>query len=512
MKILFSKPFWVYNPRVASMLDEIEIELRKGNEVSLMCCNGELINGCVDNPLMSKITCNACIYFRNRDLNLLSKKVNIFNINEFIDNEKPYKNLSWNYENAQEIKDILYKDVDIGYAALSAYIQLTRNQSPKITSEFKLFFDQYLNNGAIVTDAINKAIDKLNPDVVGVFNARIHTRRPVLRVCQQRNIECNVYEHTGLLGSKVCKKTQFNNCLPHDLKFNTKLIYSTWENSPFNKKEKTEFGSDYYIKRRTGQKTEDISFTKNQDANLKPEDWNDNKRNIVIFNSSDDEFTSLGKDWEYNIGESRIGTLQELFNHFLGDNTYHFYLRIHPNLSKIKYKYLTDLYSLNEYSNVTIIPPDSNISSYLLLDLAEKIITFGSTMGIEAVYWGKPSILLGKSLYKGLNINYCPKDHQELFHLIETSLTPKEKDLTIYFGFFRMHQGTDFMHFNPNYYKKIEFRFRGKLLLSFNKNYREKMYKGLFSSTRNFIKYKQHSIPKNIWKKLHKNFIPIIDE
>lgn len=508
MNILFYKPFWVYNPRAASVLDEIENEIRKENIVSLVCCNGELINGCLDNPLKSKITCNACIYFRNRDLKLLSKEIKLHYIADFIENRDVYNNLSWNYKDTQEIKEIFYKGVDIGYAALSAYIQLTRNQSPKITNKFKLFFDQYLNNGAFITDAISTAIEQLKPDAMGVFNGRIHTRRPVLRICQQKKIECNVYEHTGVIGSRICKKVLFKNCLPHNLEFNTQLIFKTWKDSIYSEEDKIKFGSDYYIKRRTGQKTEDKSFIKDQDKNLKPENWDSNKKNIVIFNSSDDEFTSIGKEWEYTISESRITTLKELFIHFQDNNKYHFYLRIHPNLNKIKYKYLTELYSLKEFTNVTIIPPESPISSYLMLDLADKIITFGSTMGIEAVYWEKPSILLGKSLYMGLNVNYTPKDHKELFHLIKSSLIPKEKDPAIYYGFFRMHQGTEFNYFDPNYYKKIEFYFRGKLLISFNKNYREKMYKGFFSPLSNFIKYKQHSIPKNLWKRLNKNFIP----
>ncbi len=510
MKVLFYKPFMVYNPRVVRMIEEIETEIQKGNEIFFIGCNGELIDGCLDNPLRSKIACASCKYFRKHDLSLLSKKIKTYSISDFLSLKKPYK-LDWQYNNVNEIKKLEYKGVDVGYAALSAYIQLTRNHIPKITSEFKTFFNRYLDTGAYVTDFISEALDKIQPDLVNVFNARIHSRRPVLRVCQQKKINCNVLEHTGIVNNRICKKIVFKNCLPQDITFNTQFIKDTWNNSKLLEDEKIRVSSEFYLKQSKGVFTTHKSFVKGQKLGLLPKNWDSKKKNIVIYNSSDDEMASLGFEWEFKLSHSKVYTIERMLENFL-EKDFHFYLRIHPNLGGLRYNYLSELYNLNSYKNITIIAPESKISSYELLKKCDKAVSFGSSMGIEAVFWGKPSILLGSSMYMNLGSNYIPKTHDELFEMIEQELPPKDKKAALMFIFFRLFKGKDFKYFNPNYDKLHEIKVKNKLIVSFNNNYREARYKIIFPVLRNFIKYKQHSIPKNLWMKLNKKFIPKLDE
>ena len=67
---------------------------------------------------------------------------------------------------------------------------------------------------------------------------------------------------------------------------------------------------------------------------------------------------------------------------------YHFYLRIHPNLTNVHFEYREKLLALEEiYPNITVIDAPSPISTYALMDVADKIIVFGSTAGAESVFW-----------------------------------------------------------------------------------------------------------------------------
>lgn len=511
MKYLFYKPFWIGNPRAAIFIDEMEIAISKGKDVSLLTCSGELIDGCVYNPLKSKLTCNSCKYFRKNDLSLLSKKIKVYTIADFIDNNKEYNETAWDYTNSDEIQKIKYNGVEIGLASLSAYIQETRNQSPEVTPEFRTYMDKLLNIAALLTDVVNKAFDDIKPDEVGVFNGRINTRRPILNISQQRGIECNVFEHTGFVGEFECKKVYYKNCLPQDVSYNTKLVYETWDKSSLKEEEKIEIAKSFFDKKRIGLSVDDKSYTKNQVQNLLPEGYDETKRNITIFNSSDDEYASLGEEWEYKLSESRQTTLDAIFDHFKDKDDFHFYLRIHPNLANVKFKYVKDLEKLKRHKNLTIILPSSPISSYSLLDVSEKIITFGSTIGIEAVYNKKPAILLNTSYTIGLNVNYFPNSHKELFGMIDDRLEPKEILPVLKYAFHRIYFGTEFTYFNPNPYKTKEIYRKGRLIASFNKDYREAKYKGFMSSFINFIKYKQASVPKNLMLKINKNIIPTAD-
>jgi hypothetical protein len=75
------------------------------------------------------------------------------------------------------------------------------------------------------------------------------------------------------------------------------------------------------------------------------------------------------------------------------------------------------------------------VSTYSLLEVAEKIITVGSTVGVEAVYFKKPSILLGPSSYRFLDVCYVPKNDDELRAMLKDSLEKKSAFPAIQFGF-----------------------------------------------------------------------------
>ena len=115
----------------------------------------------------------------------------------------------------------------------------------------------------------------------------------------------------------------------------------------------------------------------------------------------------------------------------------HVYLRIHPNLKGLQASYHTDLYKLQN-SRLTVIPPESPISSYALMDMADKVLVMGSTMGAESCFWGKPVINLHKSEYYYLNVGYNPQTREELVQMLGEDLTPKPKDGALKYGYYYM--------------------------------------------------------------------------
>ncbi|MDR0330932.1 MAG: hypothetical protein LBH93_04395, partial [Chitinispirillales bacterium] len=133
--------------------------------------------------------------------------------------------------------------------------------------------------------------------------------------------------------------------------------------------------------------------------------------------------------------------IAEILEYFKNDTRFHFYLRIHPNLNGIKYRYHTSLLDIgNLYTNVTVIKADDEISSYSLLESVEKVLVFGSTLGVEAAYWGKPVILLCAAFYKYLNICYKPESAEEAFSLIGADELPaKDRADALKYGFYCMY-------------------------------------------------------------------------
>ena len=137
-------------------------------------------------------------------------------------------------------------------------------------------------------------------------------------------------------------------------------------------------------------------------------------------------------------GGNQIEAINKILTIMSPYKDYIFYIRVHPNLKNIMYKYHTDIYLLeSKYKNVRVIPADSEISTYALLENCNKIITFGSTVGIEATYWGKPSILIGKSMYMNLDVTYNITDEKSLVNLLlEENLKAKPISNTLKYGYF----------------------------------------------------------------------------
>mgnify|MGYP000683274512 CR=1 FL=1 len=96
-----------------------------------------------------------------------------------------------------------------------------------------------------------------------------------------------------------------------------------------------------------------------------------------------------------------------------------FVVRWHPNM---RFSGPTTQAKIQETVRATPsikhILPDSKISSYALLEQAEAILTSGSTIGVEALYWGVPSILAGRAYYEELDSITKPADWVELKELL----------------------------------------------------------------------------------------------
>jgi hypothetical protein len=228
------------------------------------------------------------------------------------------------------------------------------------------------------------------------------------------------------------------NKLPHAVRGNLHLIDECWSNPKLTIDKKTTLAKNFFERRRAGQVAGDKVYVENMKSGSLPKNWNPKKRNIVIFNSSEDEFVSVGGEYvSLNVFKSQLKGLSSIFEKFKENLEFHFYLRIHPNLAKIKYKYHTDLYKFQDlYPNVTVIPPDSDINSYDLMEKAEKIIVFGSTMGIESAFWKKPVILLSCALYYYENFIYKPTNESEVYEYIYDYLKPLYNESILKYGLY----------------------------------------------------------------------------
>lgn len=500
MKHLLILPFesnFIVPNRLFVTLENAELLVRKGEEVSLVYCDGNPVNMCWINTKCDKWMCRICNHYRKSMFAGLSSSIKLIPIHDFFHSSlKDYNHLSFQYNSNADIKKITYKNVKIGYAALSSYISPTRNMYPLFDEAFRQHFDATLKATAITTDIFLAALDHCQPDQVGIFNSRFTVSRPIYETCKHKGINVMVYETTGNVVNNR-RLTYFYNNTPHGIAYNTELIYQMWASDMVPENQKIEMAERFFQNRRNAIPAGDRVYVKDQQQGLLPDGWDAKKHNIVILNSSEDEFASLDEEFEGNLYPSQYEGIKDIFERHKDNKEYHFYLRIHPNLKDIPYAYHKKLYELANISdNVTIIPGNSPISTYGLIDAAEKIIVFGSTAGQEAVYWGKPVILLARAAYSLLNICYIPESKEELDQMIQTLLTPKDKLPALQLAYYRINNEREPLSYFQ--YEIKHYQFLGKKFDIYKWKVRGRVWNKYFCIFLQFIGavYRQQRYPR----------------
>ncbi len=372
---------------------------------------------------------NTCLYniFGSKLLQRLSQKRIELGLKLF---QSPYRLVSntqveytykdYEFNSVEELKALKYKEADVGYAALSSYISATRQVLIDFNPTIKKILNRLLNTGIQNYLAFEQICQKDKFDRAIIYNGRFNDSRPILRLCQTYKIDTDVIDYS-CVNSCVF---QVKNVLIQDIKSNIEATNEAYK--AMHPDQVQQIASDFFYKRRHGIATNEASYTLKQKHQSLPEGWDSHTKNIVIFSSSEDELCAIAPEWEKGLFSSQIKGLVYLSEKAKQETKFKFYVRIHPNMSTGQKAYLEAVYKL-EHSNFIIIKPDSAVSSYTLMDQAWQVISFGSTMGIEATFWGKTSILIGMGLHVHFDCCYIPKTYDELHTLMHSDLQPKPK-------------------------------------------------------------------------------------
>lgn len=466
MKILIYSPYSLENNSMSVLLDEaIDYLKTPGNNVLFITCGGE-IKPCDSNAEQSLIRCLEC----NISTQILINKIHfpgfehkkIFHFIKKSDIEK-IQSQKFDYNTIDDVKQISYKGINIGMGVVSSYVSMTRNLNPYFNKSNKKYIDASLRAAAVLTEATFCVVNSFEPDLILLFNGRYGGLRPIIEVSQKNGIKYKTLECTFSGKREIQRKVTFENMLPHEIDGNSLLMEQYWNEYSGNL-DKEILASEFFQRRRKAEMASDNIYTENQEPDLLPQNWNKNKRNFVIFNSSEDEFFCVGETFDkYKLFESQIEGIHYLLQITRDDPEVHFYLRVHPNLKDIKFKYASGLTKeFEKYPNITVIPSDSPISTYKLIDNCEKVLVFGSTAGVESTYWGKPVILLGGAFYYHLDVSYNPKNLNELKILLHEKLKPKEKIGALKYALY-IYGERGVRYRNINYDYKL-YRFAQKVL------------------------------------------------
>ena len=350
------------------------------------------------------------------------------------------------FDNTLDAVHYEYEGYNIGLGATSCIMTITRDYAFD-TKKWGKVLKKYLNTEFQVLKNIEEFHLQYHFDEIHTFNGRMPFNHPAVLFAEKYNIPYFIYE----MGSTRDKIGVWENDVPHNLDCLKRQVREAWQNAPADK---NEVGKQWFEEKRKGISRVFESFTKSQNQNSLPKDFDENKENIVFFNSSIDEVYAFDS-WKHPFADNENEIIENILEHYKDDKNKHFYVRVHPNLARAKKKRATQLVQIEKlnkkYDNLTVIEPEEKIDTYALMKAASKVVTAYSTTACEATYWGTVSILAGKAPYDELDCVYIANSMDELYQLIDDkNLQPKPKENTYPYGYFNLTRGIPLKYFVQN--------------------------------------------------------------
>lgn len=414
--ILFYSPYTVYPFHFETDLELIYEFIQSGHKVTFLTCDSELLS-CEPNPFHIDERCQSCIQRRLNGFEILKLNNKVkFESWRFLNNENKeivdrYKDISVN--SIEELNSIYFETYDLGRSILSLLIDITRDPNPNVF-RWRDFIKRSIISSLETYLSIKNHLASQKYSSFYLFKGRSVCLQAALRAAQSLSIELVVHERADAFN----KYRLTYGTYPHDLNFHRAKIIEHWDDSQELKESKQIKAQKWFNDRREGKAQGWFSFTNRQSHKLPP-NFNSKKTNIAIFNSSEYEMATI-ENWQNKIYSDQNEGLLKIIADFKLHPDMDFYIRVHPNLKGVNSSQTRLISSLkNKYRNVHIIDAHQKYSSYLLLDACDLIITFGSTIGIEAAYWKKPSLLLGRAMYEDLEACLTVVSHEEVVSVLK---------------------------------------------------------------------------------------------
>ncbi len=425
--------------------------LDEGDQVIRLTCTGDLPI-CVGNWQHNLAVCVSCVCNRKSIWDLVQPKVptkSILNLTQA--DRRAIGGISVQVNTMRDLQRIRFRNFDVGYAAASALVDLLNDPDPDLQPHRTQIQDLVDVSLAGYLSALNH-LDQEKPDRVYVISGRWVYTRGVLRACQARGVPCYIHERGGDLHRYYLAA----NRLPHEIAGTTKDVEELWESA--DPKERELIGSTYYEEKAKGIERQWFSFVASQTPAQLPEGWDPSRRNIAVFMSSEFEFASIGEEYSFPFYDDQNNGLARIISSLTAAGCpVHLNIRVHPNMKGVRNANIDWVLNLRSPC-VTVIPPDAKVSSYALMASCEKVLTFGSTMGIEAVYWGKPSIMAGRGAYQYLEGTYNPESHEAVMELLFADLPPKPRLAALKYGYYWLRLGIEHKYYRPESYRKGKFK------------------------------------------------------
>lgn len=374
--------------------------------VTVVACGGT-VKGCVANYIRSNAICAHCCRVRDSALKDIEKNF------EFVVLDR--------YLKQARVDQQAVENPQLKIGAKSTVLTFYRRE-PSVNSFllnkkiFGYLEECFSQHSRFIYQCLVSFVGTHRIDRLEFFNGRIVPTHAALLAARNAQCDYGVIEVSG----KEKKLFVTDNASVHDRGYLQAELLRFIELGGRDLR----VGKEFFESRRGGRESDVRSFTSTQKAGVLQ---TFNLPVISVFTSSADELKVAGEQWFTKASLDPAAFILELTGLVAG--RYQIVVRMHPNQAGDKTGMASEMIStLKSSASIYLITPQSDVSSYELLDASHAVLTFGSTIGLEATYWGKPSILAGRTLWDCLDIAYTVDSPREIQTLLAGDLRARSKE------------------------------------------------------------------------------------
>jgi hypothetical protein len=412
-----------YSEFLNGEIDGISFLNKEKYKIEVATCGG-FVSSCSFNLKASKLECYKCRLFKNVVMSNLTKEIPLTLVKfhkSTVTWKKEFETLGFHENLSQEqLENIKYENFDIGWSIVSRGFDLTNSDILDIKSIFPKL-RSYAFSIFCTYKSLIELIEKRKPDVVVFFSSRIGEYRAFKSACEFSKVNFLTIDKFTFASDRW----RFHeNHWPYDYDSVGFQMIDYW-----NKNASDSLSSlcdGWFQRRRLGCVDNDINYNKYQKAGL---GLNIKGKQIVsIFLSTWREGGGISQNHLPYFGRNQLESLKQIIKYWPIDLKDHqIVIRCHPNqvtaLDEIeKLKNFFD-----NHRDIIFVEPLNTIDSYELIDLSKCVLSFGSTIGVEACYWERPSGLLCCSNFVGIDVATVCDSFDKLWGFIRSpSLKRKE--------------------------------------------------------------------------------------
>lgn len=344
-----------------------------------------------------------------RGLDVKRKYINLDNVNSNVSNE-------------------VYKKLDLG--VMSSYASAVKAQTKQeLNKKWTKAYDNMLESACKLYNYFCEEILQEGYDFLFMFNGRFGDAKPALEAARDSGIGFGLNEV-----KKTINPVVFVNELIHSIEGNGRRAFDFYEKNP---EEAKKMAQEFFSKKTKNENTGDPVYTIFQSRGELPQILVETSKKIIaIYPTTEDEYKFIGQEWDGYVPESQVDEIDELASS-LKDEDYLLVVKMHPNQANSaegtlkKYQILAE-----KHENLQVIPPLSKVDTYALMNISEIVVTFASTIGVEATYAGKKSILIGDTTWSNMDAAHKVYSGKEASELIKHGFEVKPKKNAVVWGYY----------------------------------------------------------------------------